>query len=95
MACRLCQWHPLLCAGLLLCVCHTLFISLKSSFLGSCSSGEGSFQVVFLVLRFVKMDMYFYAMNIKILTASLAQCYAVTVTVSPLPLSSPTLQFIK
>ncbi|KAL5467001.1 hypothetical protein EMCRGX_G031166 [Ephydatia muelleri] len=32
--------------------------------------------------RFVKMDMYFYAMNIKILTASLAQCYAVTVTLS-------------
>eukprot|EP00731_Ephydatia_muelleri_P026749 Em0018g849a len=31
--------------------------------------------------RFVKMDMYFYAMNIKILTASLAQCYAVTVTI--------------
>eukprot|EP00731_Ephydatia_muelleri_P026752 Em0018g852a len=32
--------------------------------------------------RFVKMDMYFYAINIKILTASLAQCYAVTVTLS-------------
>lgn len=32
--------------------------------------------------RFVRMDMNFYVMNIKILTASLAQCYRVTVTVS-------------
>ena len=38
--------------------------------------------VAVLVLRFVRMDVYFYAMNIRILAATLAQCYRVTVMVS-------------